>query len=481
MQRASPIVLVVLLAAAACSGNDSAGEGGGLTPSSGAARELVPRTVLTDWDAREMQPVDPQSLRPLPEYEAIESGRWATNTVSPNGRLMFSESGLNQTGRGLIHLYDLAEWRELFTLDEPVGSFYSVAWSRDSERVYFGIAEQLWVLDVRKKEAKQLAAFDYPAAARGFQPIRMDVSPDGSRLYLFAFNQADTNTSTPLGDPFLLAVDAESGDELARLALPDVLIGWRTQTVGGEERGMSYTPGLAMSPDGERYYVAHPDENRLTVVDLESLRIERVATPAREKSHFDRAIGLFVSEAEAKSSNGNAKTILASPDGRYLYVAESRTLDPPAEIASEGKLTVVRADRMTIVSEQDGPARITLTQDGRRLLAWGSSHRWLKTGEHEWSPADYVGYGVTVYDAATGEIEHRVDENGLYGWIIPGGDGRHAYVFDLLREEGGSLLPDCQVPCEVVHVLDLDTGEFTAEHRFENQAVSLLAAGYLAD
>ncbi len=102
-----------------------------------------------------------------------------------------------------------------------------------------------------------------------------------------------------------------------------------------------YFPGLAMSPDGQRMYIAYPDSDRIAVVDLSTMRLERTVSVGRQHtSVIDRFLSLFADEAQAKGGPTNRASLYISADGRHMYYSRSAQR-PPADANGNYKTTTV--------------------------------------------------------------------------------------------------------------------------------------------
>ncbi len=140
------------------------------------------------------------------------------------------------------------------------------------------------------------------------------VPPDGRTLYLFGNSLARPTTAR------IVAFDSQTGEVRAAVDLPDVLWGERPEA-GSPERHTDYQPGLVVSPDGRRGYVVHADSDRVTVVDLLAMRIERSAEIRAQTSLFDRLFSPLTRKAHADGGSPfSEKWASISPDGRDLYI-----------------------------------------------------------------------------------------------------------------------------------------------------------------
>jgi hypothetical protein len=128
------------------------------------------------------------------------------------------------------------------------------------------------------------------------------------------------------GPSRLLAYDLRTSHQVARLVLSGVTYGsWP---------GQSWTPGLALSPDGRQVALYDGRTNRLTLIDAMRMRIVKTETISRPQSLVARLaqwLGLTPTEAWAKGEavSGVDLQMRYSPDGRYLYVTGTESSPGP--------------------------------------------------------------------------------------------------------------------------------------------------------
>lgn len=150
------------------------------------------------------------------------------------------------------------------------------------------------------------------------------LSPDGATLYGLGSRSAQCCGIAIEGAPFLAAIDTTSGALRVQVALPDLVLGQRTETRDHGQFGVSRWPALAIAPDSSRAYVAHAEDDRITMVDLDRMEVARSAIPRFARSPFERfggwLGGALAGRAEAKGGLYFAPQVLMSPDGSRLYV-----------------------------------------------------------------------------------------------------------------------------------------------------------------
>ena len=137
---------------------------------------------------------------------------------------------------------------------------------------------ELWEIDVISETAHRLVAFDFSV-----DEVRIAAPRDGNpgRAYVLAFRNDACCDIDPAGDPFIAAIDLDTGEVLAEIVLPGMLIGQPGHWLGDERVYAYYQPGLALVPDDARLYVVDSIADEVTTVDLNKLQIERTVDSGR--------------------------------------------------------------------------------------------------------------------------------------------------------------------------------------------------------
>ena len=292
----------------------------------------VPTTYLRVH--AELRPIDPASGQNLPGYTLMPSVRGPA-AISPDGRTAaFTVQPVSKDPPHL-ELFDLKNWRPAGTLDLS-GYFREMHWSRDGERLHLRTevcapsteeADQVCestivTIDVASRKVLSRTPLPpehlYPSAA--FDDASFAQAPDGRTVYLLGNSVVNPSTAR------LLAFDLETGVVGEEVELPDVLWGARPEP-GEGERFIDYFPAFVVSPDGRRAYIVHADTDRITVVDLEAMRILRSSGLTPRTSLFERFLSFLAKDAHADGrSPFYEKMATISPDGRYLYVGGGHAL-----------------------------------------------------------------------------------------------------------------------------------------------------------
>jgi hypothetical protein len=338
-------------------------------------------------------------------------------------------------------------------------------WSAAGASVYwlqskYLIVDQLWRLDVGSGDARAIADLE------GTGPDEPMLSPDGETVYLLRRPCCELpEGSTPYE---VIAIDADTGEEVARTSLPGVV--YRPPTNGTE-----YLPAAAIAPDGSAIHVVHADADRVTTIATDPLVAGEPREFRAQGSAFSRLGGWFLdrfaSRAEAKVGE-QAKAALVSADGRRLYVTGAT--DELCELESHSYcvmgdplgLQVVDLETMQLLHHERGVDRIRLTADGRWVIGAGSVREWDDVEQRTL----HEGFGLTILDAVTGAPVGAFDRGAIVGDVAVSPDSRWLYY---LVPVGAT----CRSPCSMLRVVDLDEQRIIASRELGPRPVGLVDLG----
>lgn len=356
-------------------------------------------------------PVDPATLADLPNYAPINFGHHYTYAASPDRKTLAMitwPNGSNNAG-GTLHLVDLDAWTDTSTdvgLDDYVSA---LTFSADGKRLYW---TKPTVRDPAHEMPRDYRLYQYDLDSRQLSTISQFPSsfmPWSQRLSsgkIFIFSVPTDANNLAEDVPHVLIIDPEKNRIAADVRLDGVKAGQfyvQTTNVTPTAQGESgqyviYNPGLAWDLERGLLYVLHPDEDKVTVVDLaKGAIIEQ--TPVRSSQSFLEWISdLLAPRAEAKGGPEITKRAELSPDGKRIYVLSQ---DSEAGLPKKANLRVIATDGMHEISHLDELLTdFALAPDGESLL--------VVKGE---TVSSYgfdmiVGHDVYVLDAET--LQERV-------------------------------------------------------------------------
>ncbi len=282
-----------------------------------------------------LKAVDPFTGADVPGHPPLELGHDGTWALSPDGATMalgWAPKDSGGWGPQRLFLVDLRRWQRVDLGFEALIS--RLFWSPDGGRIYVTTRHRCSAPEC-VDSSSELVTIDSTTGAvlaqveLPFSSYQTYLSPDGASLYLFGGAWVDPRYEEP-PVPRLVAFDMQKGRVRGELALRDLLYGSRKETDASGDYYAQYLPGIAMSPDGQRMYIAHPDRNRIDVVDPRTMRLERSAEVRRPSSLIDRFLSFFAGEAEAKGGPTNGAALYISADGRLLYYGRHGER-PPAD------------------------------------------------------------------------------------------------------------------------------------------------------
>lgn len=215
-------------------------------------------------------------------------------------------------------------------------------------------------------DGRLLATFPPPAPAATCCLTRLVGDLAGRRTYGLLVPGSDGPASGPRV-PTLIAWEPRSGRELGRLPLDGMLAGfWQTdRVVDGHPVNASLDPGIALSPDGRRIAVLSAQENLLTLIDAEAMRVLWTRTVAPQGGGLDW-LGLGVRSAAAKGeTEGARRDLVFSADGRRLYASGSST-----RLDERDEPVITPLDLLAITADDSGGGRVVATGSAHDIVNW---------------------------------------------------------------------------------------------------------------
>jgi DNA-binding beta-propeller fold protein YncE len=465
-------------------------------------QEIRPGVLLVDWGPRPdwdsgapgagraaLVPLDPRTAEELGRHEPFSAGQSFSAALSPDGRLLAASRAETQDGgTRKLEIFDLASWRAL-DLDQSLPKGVAIiGWHADGSRVYLmeEIRDHRW-LQNRTVYAVSPSdgAWEIAAEVKDWTWSLPILSPDGATIYLPSYSSSQCCGIDVQGDPFIVATDLQTGGTLGSVDLPRLVVGQRLEARvrSNPDYSVGRWPGLAVAPDGNRLYIAHADEDRLTVVDLRRLVVERTVEISESRSALSRfgswLLGQFVSTAEAKGGLRYAKQALVSQDSRYLYVTgqASTTCEevPYFECGVEPVgLQVIDLGNMKLVRKVPGIDSLKVTPDGGYLLGIGTAI------DYRSGHAESRGFGLKLIDAESFELVAHMQPDRIFAQLSVSPDGRYAYLLsegDGWVENKANDTRSCEADCHRITVVDLDAAAVITERSINQATVSLIDLG----
>ena len=369
-----------------------------------------------------LQPIDPASAQDLPGYDLGPSRTVrGPAAISPDGRTAAITVQVNQDPPQL-ELLDLKYWRPAGTLGFSGSEMH---WSRDGERLYLRTDENctsasestaqqcestIVTIDVANRKVLFRTALPpgHLNGSLGFAgPSSFAPAPDGRTVYLFGNSVANPSTAR------LLTLDLETGTVREELELPEVLWAARTESSQLGEGLLVYYPAFVVRPDGRRAYIVHADTDRITVVNLEAMRILRSSELRPRTSLLERFLSFLAKDAHADGRwPYHEKWATISADGRYLYVGGGHAVPEEGESwvvgvypSESAGLRVIDTESLEIIAEIEPGGEcvyrnLAVHPSGRYLYANASVTDPGQTG----SPRTCRGDGLLVLDARSLEV-----------------------------------------------------------------------------
>jgi hypothetical protein len=358
----------------------------------------------------------------------MDFGHHYTYAVSPNLEILAVitwPSDSNAAGK--LHLIDLDTWTDT-PIDSRIESYVSdLAFSTDGNSLYWVAAQG--ILRVYQVYRYDLANGDLSAIAQ----LPSSFFPWSQRLVsgnVIIFGVSTDTDGLTEDVPRVLIIDPARGHITSDIRLDAVKAGQFQEQLmnvtpsAPEESGqfVSYGPGLAWDLNRKVLYIAHADEDKITVVDLVKRRVVKQIPIHVRQPLLQWIADSLAPDVEAKGGPWLGARVLLSGDGERLYVFHEKT---EMGISKPVDLHVIATDGMREIAHLiELLTDFTLTPDGKSLL--------VVKGEVDKSYGfdEMVSRDVYVLDAESlQERAHiRIDQVDQLWFDGFSPDGRYAYL-----------------------------------------------------
>jgi DNA-binding beta-propeller fold protein YncE len=337
--------------------------------------------VVTDKETGaglQARPVDPLTLTDLPDYAPINFGHHYTYGVSPDHKILAVITWPSDMGSaGKLHLVDLNTWNDK-SINVRIDNYVNdLTFSADARTLYWTMPTghdpahgtprdyQLFSYDLESQQLSVSAQF--PSS---FMTWSQHLS--SGNLAIFGVPTDSNNLTEDI--PHLFIVDPARNRIVSDIRLDGVKAGqFYEQVTDGtpsaqEESSqyVMYSPGLAWDSDHKLLYIAHADDNKITVVDLQKGSVVKQAQIQARQPFLQWIADSLVPAAQAKGGPWLGVRLLLSNDGKRLYVFREKT---EMGIVKSVDLRVIATDGMREISHlNDLLTDFVLTPDGKSLL-----------------------------------------------------------------------------------------------------------------
>lgn len=326
----------------------------------------------------QVRPVDPTSLTDLPNYAPIDLGHHYIYTVSPDHKILAVIAWPSDMGAAVkLHLIDLDTWIDT-PADLRIDNYVNdLTFSANARTLY-------WTMPTGRDPAHGMPR-DYQLYSYDLESQQLSVNAQFPSSFL-AWSQhlssgnlaifgvpTDPNNLTE-DAPHLFIVDPARNSIVSDIRLDGVKAGQFYEqvldaTASAQEDSrqyVMYSPGLAWDSDRKVLYIAHADDDKITVVDLLKGGIVNQAQLQARQPFLQWIADSLVPAVAAKGGPWLGVRLLLSSDGKRLYVFREKT---EMGISKAVDLRVIATDKMREISHlTDLLTDFALTPDGESLL-----------------------------------------------------------------------------------------------------------------
>jgi len=242
--------------------------------------------------------------------------------------------------------------------------------------------------DIKTKKLRVLEKFKSL-----FIPDRIHLTEDGDHIVIYGLNVEEDRMSK--GSPNLITVNTKTGKVVADIKLVGVKAG--LSKFAGAKKGepgyRSYKPGLTSHKDEPLMYIAHSDDDKVTVVDMLKGTVVKKLDIKKKVTMSDSIFSIFEGTALAYQSSAEKapkkadtkadpesavlpleKRAVLSSDGNRLYIAGYKYVNKKkkgknvSKLETDGLKILEASDMSQIASFDLAVNDVRLSPDDRWLL-----------------------------------------------------------------------------------------------------------------
>lgn len=220
-----------------------------------------------------------------------------------------------------LYLIDLPSWKYHISVE---GLYSAPFYSPDGSMLALAGGDSEGTLRLVDTKSGQVKA----TAQAGFSIRKVKFTTDGTGIMVYgphlASNGAAANAAVSIGAPKAALFNLSDLSLLWSVGLDAVLDGIFPKKADAQDiyqpgAAWYYEPGIAFSPNSDKLYLVHGDEDKLTTVDFIGRKVKTVDVHIKT-SWLDQFLALTAGVAHAKGMDGTIKHAVISPDGKFLFV-----------------------------------------------------------------------------------------------------------------------------------------------------------------
>ena len=360
--------------------------------------------VNEDTDQNRIRPLNPETLIEIAGKAALKIGNKQFSAISDDGSkaAIVSWSKAHSTEAELL-LLDVKKWKLEKTGQKIKNAISRLTFSHDGDSLFWievvsseTINKQipknykLSSYNIKNKKRRDLQKFESL-----FIPDRIHLTDDGAHIVVYGLNIKEDRMAK--GSPTLVTINTKTGKVVSDIRLKGIKAGLSKveSSKKGEPAYRSNKPGLTSYNEESLMYIAHSDDDKVTVVDMLKGKILKKLDIKDKITLKDGVLSIFEERAVALPKESNAKTTGAtktteadnessvlpsekraalSSDGTRLYLVgysykDKKKKGKTERVLETNGLKILDADDMSEIASFDLPVNnIKISPDDRWLL-----------------------------------------------------------------------------------------------------------------